>query len=776
MPFAAAAGSDPADNQPWNAKWCWTTARLPRPWNTYVLFRKVIELSDRSAAAVVRVSADARYVLFVNGRRVHQGPARCFPHAQSYDTLDLADFLTAGVNSICAVVHQFGLPTAQSVYRDASGFLLDGVIEAASGEAIGLHTPDGWLCREALGWRKHVARISAELGFQEHFDADADPPDWMMPEYAATEDAGWRPPVTVAQVNGQPWVSMRPRGVPLLASGIASFSAIVAQFTGENARGYKVAEDIYHHAIQETRKKVKAGLELPDAMLKDDDQVTILAPPPDGQFHLAVLDLGLVHTAHMILDLADAAGDEIIDVLYLGVLEKTGAPLLEASGEYAPADRYRCRPGAQRWESFWPKGFRYAALIFRNIEKPLKIRHVGARTVHAALERLGSFKSSDERLDAIYEAAAATLCACTLDAYVDAPSSQSQQWSHARVVARAAAGVFGDQSLMARGIVQMALSQASDGAMHGHPPSDDPSGWGLDAMFAWIGTLWEHCFHGGQTELLLDCRASLDRLLEFLAAREGSDGFGQLPPDGDDARAATINLLYLQSLRWSAGIYRDLKLEKDGARLARKAEALAKSIERQFWDDKEKVWKDNTTSDQISVDTNALAVLLDLRPDDHAAIARDVIHKTLTARRGGKIIAPSPATTAHALDALIHAGLRAEAIDLLRAKWDQWTTAGGGGLAAMAAVPLYLLPQQILGVIPIEVGWQRVRIAPLVAGLEFARGVVPSPHGLIRVEWEKVGDDQLAVRVDLPEGIEGEFVGPLGERRALETGGTEFHT
>jgi hypothetical protein len=34
----------------------------------------------------------------------------------------------------------------------------------------------------------------------------------------------------------------------------------------------------------------------------------------------------------------------------------------------------------------------------------------------------------------------------------------------------------------------------------------------------------------------------------------------------------------------------------------------------------------------------------------------------------------------------------------------------------------------------------------------------------------------LAVRVELPEGIDGEFVGPLGETRELESGASEFHT
>src|SRR4051794_33280667 len=171
MPFRAGRENIGGDS-PWNAQWCWVAPRLPRPWNTYAYFRTSVELPDRPTSAVVRISADARYTLFVNGRRVHHGPARSFPHLQSYDTLDLADFLTAGLNCVCAIVHQFGVPTGQSFYRDASGFVLDGVVET-NGGAFPLHTPGGWLCRNAVGWRKHVARLSPQLGFQEHFDADA---------------------------------------------------------------------------------------------------------------------------------------------------------------------------------------------------------------------------------------------------------------------------------------------------------------------------------------------------------------------------------------------------------------------------------------------------------------------------------------------------------------------------------------------------------------------------------------------------------------------------
>jgi hypothetical protein len=69
-----------------------------------------------------------------------------------------------------------------------------------------------------------------------------------------------------------------------------------------------------------------------------------------------------------------------------------------------------------------------------------------------------------------------------------------------------------------------------------------------------------------------------------------------------------------------------------------------------------------------------------------------------------------------------------------------------------------------------------VRIAPHPGQLEFAKGVVPTPLGRIRVEWEKAGEDQLVVRIELPGGMDGDFIGPMGETRTLKAGLNEFHT
>ena len=194
---------------------------------------------------------------------------------------------------------------------------------------------------------------------------------------------------------------MEPRGVPLLADHVEPFAAVLGRFRGENPRGYKVAEDVYHLVDPADFGADDDALPTAAAMLVDDDQTTDVPPPPEGEFVAVVLDVGTYRTGHLILEIADAAGDEFVDVLFgESLVEKTGLPLVvppASPSRESMAVRYRCRPGRQRFESFFFYGMRYALVVFRNVESaPLKVRRLAVRQVHAALpddEREGPGRS-----------------------------------------------------------------------------------------------------------------------------------------------------------------------------------------------------------------------------------------------------------------------------------------------------------------------------------------------------------------------------------------------
>jgi len=176
-----------------------------------------------------------------------------------------------------------------------------------------------------------------------------------------------------------------------------------------------------------------------------------------------------------------------------------------------------------------------------------------------------------------------------------------------------------------------------------------------------------------------------------------------------------------------------------------------------------------------------------LKPETHAEIAREVLLKSAKSKRT-KILTASPFFYAYVLQAMVSQGLLEEVIQIIGDKWgtflDQgattfyelWNVTVESRCHAWSSSPVYHLMQIVLGVRPVGPGWTKLRIAPFPGKLEFARGVVPTPRGLLRVEWEKAGDDQLAVRLDVPEGLEVEFVSPDGRVRDVEAGANEFHT
>jgi len=72
------------------------------------LFRRLFTLPDaQKDACELKVSADTRYRLFVNGTSVSIGPCKSFPGRWYYETVDIQPYLRQGPNVISAQVLRF---------------------------------------------------------------------------------------------------------------------------------------------------------------------------------------------------------------------------------------------------------------------------------------------------------------------------------------------------------------------------------------------------------------------------------------------------------------------------------------------------------------------------------------------------------------------------------------------------------------------------------------------------------------------------------------------
>jgi hypothetical protein len=88
--------------------------------------------------------------------------------------------------------------------------------------------------------------------------------------------------------------------------------------------------------------------------------------------------------------------------------------------------------------------------------------------------------------------------------------------------------------------------------------------------------------------------------------------------------------------------------------------------------------------------------------------------------------------------------------------------AGGMSLChGWSAGPTYSLPAHVLGVQPLEPGFAKVLVEPRPADLAWASGEVPTPHGLVKVEWSR-NPEVFRMRLRLPGDCPAKVSLPLG--------------
>ena len=86
---------------------------------------------------------------------------------------------------------------------------------------------------------------------------------------------------------------------------------------------------------------------------------------------------------------------------------------------------------------------------------------------------------------------------------------------------------------------------------------------------------------------------------------------------------------------------------------------------------------------------------------------------------------------------------------------------------AWSGAPGYFLPAYVLGVRPSLPGFDAVTVAPNLADLRWAEGVVPTPHGPVAIRWDRRRGVWRG-RVQLPRDLPCRLVVPKSMRVKLD--------
>lgn len=175
-----------------------------------VLFRHHFTTDESLTASELRIFADTRYEIWLNGQPVGRGPARFFDETREYDRYDLGT-LTADTHLI-AVLVQWAPNTRRS---ESDTPFLQATINGTTAQGtqkLVTQTNAQWHTLAATAWQAQAVPIHAWglIGPTELLDLRKLPSDWMQPSFA-TE--AW----SKAVVKNVTEATYQPRSIPHLS-------------------------------------------------------------------------------------------------------------------------------------------------------------------------------------------------------------------------------------------------------------------------------------------------------------------------------------------------------------------------------------------------------------------------------------------------------------------------------------------------------------------------------------------------------------------------------
>jgi hypothetical protein len=248
-----------------------------------------------------------------------------------------------------------------------------------------------------------------------------------------------------------------------------------------------------------------------------------------------------------------------------------------------------------------------------------------------------------------------------------------------------------------------------------------------------------------------------------------------MPPEVHTGASTVVNLMYIVALESGARLYRAVGDHHHADVWTRRAARMREAVRAAAWDDAQGLFVDGPGSRNLSQHTNLWAILAGAATADQAARILERLTDDPT------LVKTSYIHDYYLFQALLKVG-EVERLDGIMDRWRAMVDYGFSTFPeqaepsrsdchAWSAWPMVEFLRTLLGVRPLEPGYERALIAPRPFGsLTRACGVVPTCRGPIAAAWRREGD-RFALKVRLPDGVPAEVRLPDGTVRQLEAGG-----
>jgi alpha-L-rhamnosidase len=794
VPLYAPSQTTPAVDAPhhdWKAAWIThPTAPLREP--LVLHFRRTLDLPSAPAAYIVRVSADNRFILYVNGHRIGDGPARGDLTHWRYERFDLAAHLQAGHNLITATVWNFGVYAPVAQMSDRTAFLL----ESEATGPTGISTPDGWQVEEEPGQRpldRSTVTIKTYFASGPGEELDASRYDW-----------DWN-----GDNPGANWI---PASSPMRDSIFPGTNrAHSADATGDNPWGL-IPDELPHmdysptpagEAVVWGDTTISPVVNQPGFVkLQITSQSSSILGFPASQAIVAsrshvhvLLDRKTLTTAYPELTVSGGKGSDIV-ITYSEALydnkehkgDRDSIDYTDPDGTKHPrkalglTDSFLTDGGSHRvFMPLWWRTWRYLDLDITTGSEPLTLESLKAWFTAYPFEERAKFDSGDADLDKIWETSWRTARLDAHETYMDTPYYEQLQYiGDTRIQALISYTAAGDDRLGRQAISAFNDSRIPDGITRSRYPSNLPQNIPTFSLL-WIGMLHDHWMYRPDPQFVREGLPGTRDVLTWFAKYESPDGLlrklpwwsfldwvptGEIPTYDEHGESCVTTLQYLGALIDAADLEQHLDDPALAARYRSRINHIRSGLTAKCWVSSRDMLADNPDQKIFSQQANILGVLYDVVPKDRQ---QDVLHRMLAIEPGTTpdgMLSASYYFRFYLARALDHAGMADDYLKsldpwrkLLPLHFSTWPEIPGDTRSdshAWSAHPIYDTLTLVAGIEPASPGFATVRIAPHLGPLDHLTATFPHPMGEIKVEYHRDGPG-LTASIILPGTLTGTF-------------------
>lgn len=749
-----------------SAAWCRFDGTNPAS-DEAVFVRYRCDFAAQDVPLVLDVSADARFVLLLDGREIARGPhAGCVQHWY-YETYEVRG-LEPGGHCLEAVVYDLGSKGPPSLMTAGES----GLIVKAAGRYDALLT---------TGKAPWLAGRLTNVTFASRTDPLVKTGCECISRGTGFLDAmptAWRPVVCAAgPVVNREYGTYKPgrflfpteRADQLCVEKSPGRICAVQDEYGATNRWYAPA-DAEHPLL--------ARLE---ALRKKGTPVTV---PPRTRIRL-LWDLADYYCAYPILETSGGNGARV----RWGWTES----LYDRDGDRADRSAFvGKRVACQMYDTFLPDGRaharftlpwwrsgRWAEVSVMTDDEPLVLTRLSLAESRYPFSSEATFECDDQTIADIRRICLRGLQNCLHETLMDCPYFEQQMYpGDSRVEMLVMSALNGDSRMHRSCIGIFDYGRCDNGLVRMNFPSrniQESSTYSMCwAMMCGDYALW----HGAdaflrarlpgmrQTMHVLRNYRNSDGLLEGLPGWNFQDWVPEWDrwgnaPDGRLGLSSVNNLLYAYALRRVA-IAEDAAGEPMLADYWRKcADDLAVAVRRRFWDEDRGLLADDMAKTRFSEHAQCLALLADVLDPP---TSREVFEKLVTEKDLARC-------TVYFSHYLFETCFRFGRSDIFLRKLDLWRDFVKLGLStpveapgararsdchAWGSHPLYHLQAGVAGIRPDAVGFERVKVAPQPGGLKFVRASCPTPKGVVSEDLRFTGE-RVSGEVTLPKGLPGVF-------------------